>query len=884
MAETDRADDSRVGEYDGTADERGGTADGGCHLCDLPTGDDPVTAADVDGDFCCQGCLTVARHLDATGDSAAAGRAAGDSAATGRAAGDSAATGRAADDLDELDTGPDADAVEGAETFLAVEGMHCSTCESFLEARATDREGVRAAEASYASDLLRVVHDADTVDADALAETVSGVGYDAREVSTAADAEPGGQRQEAVGRLLVGGFFGMLVMLWYVLFLYPTYLGVDPDLLLLDVDGQAGRYLLGNVWVMATVVLGYTGYPILRGAYVSLRAGEPNMDLLVALAAVTAYTYSTLAALTGQGEVYFDVSVVVVLAVTIGGYYERRVKDRATGELAELTTDRVERARRRTGDGVEDVSLEAVTAGDDVVVRTGERVPLDGRVAEGEAAVDEALVTGESVPVRKTPDDEVVGGAQVTDGGLVVAVDEHERNTLDRIARRLWELQTGRRGAQRLVDRLAGVFVPLVLAVATLAAAAHLALGATPTGALLTGLAVLVVSCPCALGLATPLSVAAGVRDALAAGIVVTDESAFERATDAEVVAFDKTGTLTTGDLELDRRPDDDLLADAAAVEQFADHPLAVAVTEAAGDLAGDGPADSARADSAPADRTTADSGAGDPTVTDVEHEPGRGVVGTIERSAVGDDAAADAGGDGATGDGGADTGDERRVAVGHPDLFAERGWAVSEDLRSEFDAARERGSVAALVGRDGRAEALVSAADTPREGWETVLSDLAADREVVVITGDEGGAATRYREHDAVSDVFAGVPPEAKGEVVARLRERGPVAMVGDGSNDAPALAAADVGIAFAEGTALAADAADAVVTTGDLATVPEVFELTRATRRRIRENVGWALCYNGVAVPAAAAGLLNPLVAAVAMAGSSLLVVTNASRSLLE
>jgi len=858
MAETDRADDRRVAERasasdgsaterappddDGATGERDGRAADGCRLCDLPTGDDPVTAPDVDGEFCCQGCLTVARHLDATDDSRAEGGEVGG--------------------VDNLDTGPDADAVDGTETFLAVDGMHCSTCESFLEARATDREGVRAAEASYASDLLRVVHDPDAVDADALSATMSGLGYDAREVSTAADTDPGRQRQEAVGRLLVGGFFGMVVMLWYVLFLYPTYLGVDPDLLLLDVDGQAGQYLLGNVWVMATVVLGYTGYPVLRGAYVSLRAGEPNMDLLVALAAVTAYTYSTLAALTGQGEVYFDVSVVVVLAVTIGGYYERRVKDRATGELAELTTDRVERGRLRTDDGTETVPLDEVTAGDEVVVRTGERVPLDGTTVEGEAAVDEALVTGESVPVRKTPGDEVVGGAQVTDGGLVVAVDEHERNTLDRIARRLWELQTGRRGVQRLVDRLAAVFVPLVLVVAALATAAHLALGASPTGALLTGLAVLVVSCPCALGLATPLSVAAGVRDALGAGIVVTDESAFERATDAEVVAFDKTGTLTTGELELDRQPDDALLADAAAVEQFADHPLAVAITDATADVSGV---------------------ATDAAVTDVDHEPGRGVVGTVEVAPTGGETGGDTGDDAAA-DGGDDAGDRRRVAVGHPELFTERDWTVPEGLRADFETARDRGSVAALVGRDGEATAVVSATDAPRAGWEGVVSDLAADRDVVVITGDEGGAATRYREHEAVSDVFAGVPPEAKGEVVARLRERGPVAMVGDGSNDAPALAAADVGIAFAEGTALAADAADAVVTTGDLATVPRVFELTRATRRRIRENVGWALCYNGVAVPAAAVGLLNPLVAAVAMAGSSLLVVTNASRSLLD
>jgi len=830
----------------GSADSGGDAApdrDAGCRLCDLPVGPDPVTDPDVDGEFCCQGCLSVAKRLgdldDAPGDD---GPATGPTGATGTAD----ATGPT-DATDRLDTGEDAGDVEGEDAFLAVDGMHCGTCESFLEARATDREGVRAADASYAADLLRVVYDPETVSAPELPEVVSGAGYEARLVTDAEDADPGGTQEETVGRLLVGGFFGMLVMVWYVLFLYPTYLGVDPARLPLDLTGIAGAYLLGNVWIMSTIVLVYTGYPILRGAYVSLRAGEPNMDLLVSLAAVTAWTYSTVALALGHTEVYFDVSVVVVMAVTVGGYYERRVKNRATDRLTDLTTDRVGTARRRSGMGdsdagsdefdgsgdseMEEVPVEDVTAGDELVVRPGERVPLDGTVIEGTAAVDEALVTGESLPVRKAPGDEAVGGSEVTDGGLVVRVDEGEANTLDRIARHLWAVQSGRRGVQRLADRLATVFVPVVVVLAVVATVAHLGLGAAPTAALLTGLTVLVVSCPCALGLATPLSVAAGVSAALKRGIVVTDASLFERASEADVVAFDKTGTLTTGDLTLVERPDSDLLADAAAVEAFADHPLADAVVDAAG-----------------SDAAT--------EVTDVEQYPGRGVGATV---------------------------DGRAVLVGRPDLFEERGWTVPEELETRFESARDDAKVAALVGRDGTAAGLLAAADTPREGWEDVVADLGVDREVVVITGDEGAAADRFREHEAVDEVFAGVPPEGKGELVERLRARGTVAMVGDGSNDAPALAAADVGIALADGAALAAEAADAVITTGDLDAVPTVFDVTRATRRRIRENVGWALCYNAVAVPAAALGLLNPLVAAVAMAGSSLLVVGNASRSLL-
>jgi len=835
--------DSAAARGSDLSDGAAGDPDAGCRLCDLPVGPDPVTGPDVAGEFCCQGCLSVAERLEAVDD--------------GPAGED--ATGQAPISTDRLDDGPDAATVDGADAFLAVEGMHCATCESFLEARATDHEGVRAAEGSYAADLLRVVYDPEAVDESTLAGVVSGAGYEARLVEDAEDADPGHTQEETVGRLVVGGFFGMMTMLWYVLFLYPVYLGVDPAALPIDLGGSAGAYLLWNVWLMSTVVLAYTGYPILRGAYVSLRAGEPNMDLLVALAAVTAWTYSTVALVVGHTEVYFDVSVVVVLAVTVGGYYERRVKNRATERLTDLTTDRVGTARRRTGgdldgsvraveDGgapaVEEVPVEDVAAGDELVVRPGERIPLDGTVTEGSAAVDEALVTGESLPVSKEPGDEVVGGSEVTDGGLLVRVDEGEANTLDRIAHHLWTVQSGRRGVQRLADRLATIFVPVVVTLALLATVVHVGLGSAPTAALLTGLAVLVVSCPCALGLATPLSVAAGVSAALERGIVVTDESLFERATEADVVAFDKTGTLTTGDLTLVERPDGDLLADAGAVEAFADHPLARAIVDAANEAASAG-SDAPRG--APADRE----------VTDVEQHPGRGIGATV---------------------------DGRAVLVGRPDLFDERGWTVPDELRVRFERAREEAKVAALAGRDGTAEGLVAAADTPREGWERVVADLGTDREIVVITGDEGAAAERFREHAAVDEVFAGVPPEGKGELVERLRSRGTVAMVGDGSNDAPALAAADVGIALADGAALAAEAADAVVTTGELDAVPTVFDVTRATRARIRQNVGWALCYNAVAVPTAALGLLNPLVAAVAMAGSSLLVVGNASRSVLE
>ncbi|MFB6228560.1 MAG: heavy metal translocating P-type ATPase [Halobacteriales archaeon] len=797
------------------------TEDGdACTLCDLPTPEPPVTDDGVEGRFCCRGCLEAYRTLgDVDPEKARATLRDGDDAGSG-------------DDLPE----------EADTTYLSVEGMHCATCEAFVESTATDREGILGAEASYPSGLLKLAYDPGEVDREQLADVVDRAGYRARDPD-ATDTED----QESLGRLLVGLFFGMMSMMWYVLFLYPTYLGADPGALLLDLDGTAGTYLIWNIWLMATIVLFYTGYPILRGAYVSLRAGEPNMDLLIATAAVTAYAHSVLATLTGATEVYFDIAIVIVLAVTIGNRYEDRMRRRAAGRLADITEERVQAATRRTRSGdTEQVSVDELGAGDEVVVGAGERIPVDGTVIEGEAGVDESLITGESVPVRKTPGADAIGGAAVIDGGLVVEVGATGASTLDRLTELLWEVRSTRPGAQRLADRLAAVFVPavIVVAVATMAWAV-LASGAS-TGAVLAGLTVLVVSCPCALGLATPLAVAAGVSNAIDRGVVLANGEVIERAGEIDVVAFDKTGTLTEAELRLaDVETDGDadvetLLSRAAALERFADHPVAAAIVES---VAGGGDTESERA------------GEDGREIGEVTHRPGRGVSGIV---------------------GGQET------VVGSAALFAEEGWTVPEPIVDRAGTAREAGEIPALIGWSGAARGVAIAGEQPRDGWEDVVSTLAADHRVVVITGDGEEATRRFRDHPGVAEVFAGVPPEAKTEVIERLRTDGQVAMVGDGSNDAPALGAADLGIALERGTKLAADAADAVITTDDITAVPEIFDITATTRRRIRENLGWAFLYNTVAIPLAVAGALNPLFAALAMSASSLLVVANSSRSM--
>lgn len=780
-----------------------------CTLCGLETPNPPVEAEEVAGVFCCQGCLEVSRRLE-DADGGEMGNYEEESA---EPRSDQAA------DSDGADVG-----------YLDVAGMHCTTCEAFLEKRASGQDGVVTAEASYGAGILRITYDPVKTDLPTLQQSISGMGYEVRPIEEH-HADHSDDRTES--RLLIGLIFGVLTMMWYVLFLYPTYLGMPPERLLLDVTGSAGSYVLWMVAVASTVVLGYTGAPILRGAWVSMRTFRPDMDLLVALAAGTAYVYSLLALSVGRTEVYFDVAVVIMVVVTVGRYYETRVRHQAGDALADLATARVQEARIQTQDGPDTVPVQSLQPTDTVIVRAGERIPVDGTVLEGRAAVDESLLTGEASPVSRAAGERVLGGTVATDGRLLIEPNPDGSSTVDRLVEVLWEVQSQHGGTQRLADRLATVFVPLVIGLAVIVGGTHLILGSTPTGALLTGLAVLVVSCPCALGLATPLAVASGLRVGLAEGVVLSDRAVIERVTDIEVIALDKTGTLTTGGMAVEEVIGaEETLTYAAAVEQYADHPIAEAIVQAA----------------EPAEWP----------VRNFDRYPGLGAAATV---------------------------DGTRVVVGRLELFEREGIEIPERLRVRYEGALEDGKTPTYVAWGDHAQGVIVAAGARRSAWNTVIDALAERAaQILILTGDERSAVEPIAQHPEVDEVFAEIPPEGKAEVVQRFRTDRSVAMVGDGSNDAPALGAADVGIAMGGGTDLAAQAADAVVVNDDLRTVPRVFDLTEAIRRRIRENLGWAFVYNLLAIPLAAIGLLNPLFAAIAMSASSLLVVANSSRSLLD
>ncbi|MDX1672050.1 MAG: cation-translocating P-type ATPase, partial [Balneolaceae bacterium] len=633
------------------------------------------------------------------------------------------------------------------------------------------------------------------------------------------------EETEWAGRLVMGGIFSLFGLVFYILFLYPLYLGGEG---LVALTGMESSFIIANIWVMTTFVLCYTGWPILRGAWVSLTVMKPNMDLLVSLAALSAYCYSVVAFMMGMTEVYFDVTVAIVMVVSLGNFYEHRIRSRKSGLMAQLTGEQIREARLMQEGSAVTVPLEQLKPGDRVLVKAGERVPIDGTIVDGEATVNEALITGESLPVRRKKGDSVIGGTLVTDNALIVETGPDAESTLNHLVRLMWNIQSSSPGIQRLADRLAAWFVPVVLLLAAGTLAYLLINGHPFNSSMLAGLSVLIVSCPCALGLATPMAVASGVREALENRIVIKDVSVLERGADIDIVALDKTGTLTTGSMQLlDRGEDEQALALAAAVERFAAHPAARAIAESV--------------------ETNGYS------VTEFDS------FSTGVRALV----------------------DGKQVYAGEPDWVVSEGLKVSDQQQGKIDRCRRKARIPVAVGWDGEVRSILEVGDRLRPESKKALRELAKERKVVLITGDSEAAAEQVREELGLKQVFANVRPEAKSEIIRNLRKSGSVAMIGDGSNDAPALAEADIGIAFGP-TALAADSADIVILDDRLERIFSAFSAADRTRIRIRQNLGWAFLYNVVAIPLAVAGMINPLFAALAMAGSSILVVINSSRSM--
>jgi Cu+-exporting ATPase len=612
--------------------------------------------------------------------------------------------------------------------------------------------------------------------------------------------------------------------------------------------------------VLATPVVLWAGWPFFERGWASIRSGNLNMFTLIAIGTGVAWLYSIVATLApglfpasmrghdGSVAVYFEAAAVITVLVLLGQVLELRAREQTSGAIRALLDLSPKIARRIRADGTdEDVSLEEVASGDRLRVRPGERVPVDGEIIEGRSAIDESMVTGESMPVTKTTGDKVVGGTMNQSGGFVMRAEKIGRDTvLSRIVQMVAEAQRSRAPIQRLADQVASWFVPTVIAVAALAFIAWSIWGPEPrlTFGLIAAVSVLIIACPCALGLATPMSIMVGVGRGAQSGVLIKNAEALERMEKVDTLVIDKTGTLTEGRpsvvaLEAVSGLDgNDVLRLAASLERQSEHPLADAIVRAAQEQK-----------LALANAENFDS------------PVGKGVVGTVEGHAL---------------------------VIGNRRIMADAG-IDTVPLDGRADDMRKDGATAIYVAIDGKIAGLLAIADPVKASTPAAIAALKeAGLRVVMLTGDNRTTAEAVARKLSIPEVEAEVLPDEKSKVIARLRQEGRiVAMAGDGINDAPALAAADVGIAMGTGTEIAMESAGITLLGGDLGGIVRARHLSTATMSNIRQNLFFAFIYNAAGVPVAAGVLypvlgvlLSPIIAAAAMALSSASVITNALR----
>ncbi|NML31530.1 heavy metal translocating P-type ATPase [Paraburkholderia antibiotica] len=825
-------------------------------------------------------------------------------------------------------------------TELQIGGMTCAACATRVEKALAKVPGVARASVNLATEIATIhAENVASADTDALIAAVKKAGYEAMPIVTpgtpsatveaidaSAPAATGEhhsathpataaeRKQREAHRDLAGVIASALLTLPLVAPMFGEWFGV---------------HVMPPAWlqfVLASIVQFAFGARFYRAAWRAVRAGAGNMDLLVALGTSAAYGISVYELALHPGDtmhLYFEASAVVITLVRFGKWLEARAKRQTTDAIRALNALRPDRARIRDGAGERDVPLAQVQVGTVVIVRPGERVPVDGAVLEGRTHIDEALITGESLPVPKQAGDAVTAGSINGEGLLAVTTTAiGAETTLARIIRLVESAQAEKAPIQRLVDRVSEIFVPAILAIAALTLIGWLIAGAGGETAILNAVAVLVIACPCALGLATPAAIMAGTGVAARHGVLIKDAEALEIAHRVSIVAFDKTGTLTLGQPSVTAFESvgaigrDDALALAAAVQRHSDHPLARAVVNAyeaaqsggadnsvaqasetvgagqaveavgvvnAGETVGKAGAIGAAEATEATETANASTGqtpaqapralqtAAATATTPSTHTHAAAPQATAARAVAGRGVEADI--------------DGRTIALGSTRWLRELGIALSPELAaraSELEAAGN--TVSWLMTRAPHAPAalaLIGFGDTVKPSARAAVERLARmGIRSVLVTGDNHGSAASVARTLGIDEFHAEVLPDDKARVIRdlKIRHAGIVAMAGDGINDAPALAAADIGIAMATGTDVAMHAAGVTLMRGDPALVADAIDISRRTWRKIQQNLFWAFVYNLIGIPLAAFGLLNPMLAGAAMAFSSVSVVTNA------
>ena len=714
--------------------------------------------------------------------------------------------------------------------ILEISGMTCASCVRRVERALSRVEGVETASVNFAAETARVTLATD-VPVERLIAAVEKAGYEARKAQPAEDREAtrASHARRTLTTLILGAIIGVPTII--------LAMGMDIADITINDDHQLTGWLL---LLLATPIQFGLGWRFYKGSYTSLRHLNPNMDVLVALGTTVAYLYSAWVVVADTGEnMFFDVSVAVLLFITMGKYFEERSKGEASSAIRQLLGMAAKSASVvRDGQEIE-LPIDAVRAGDIVIVRPGQRVPVDGIVREGHTTIDESMLTGESIPVERKPGDHVISGT-INQNGLmrVEATGVGENTALARMARMVEEAQGSKAPIQRLVDRVAAVFVPVVIVIALAVFVGWGLLAGEWVDGMIAAVAVLVVACPCALGLATPTAIMVGTGMGAERGILIKNADVLERIRGLDVVLLDKTGTLTEGRPQVTEVvptagiAEAELLRIAAAAESGSEHPLSRAVVDAAQERSLDLPA-----------------------IDKFEAHTARGVSARVEG---------------------------RTVLAGNRRLLEEHGVTPGEEVLARLHDLEAAGRTAILVAIDGEVAGILGIFDEVKQNAPRAVDALRRlGLRVIMMTGDNERAAAAVARRVGIDEFHANARPEDKLELVRTLQAEGrSVAMVGDGINDAPALAQADIGVAMSTGSDVAIEAGDITLLHGDVSKLTEAVMLGQSTLATIRQNLVWAFGYNVLAIPVAAAGLLNPIIAGAAMAFSSVSVMANSLR----
>jgi heavy metal translocating P-type ATPase len=706
-----------------------------------------------------------------------------------------------------------------------VEGMTCASCAVRIERVLGKQEGVETAVVNFAGQEARATVSSEA-DLEALRAAVAKIGYDIAEIDPDDDRRSITERYNEEARYQLRNVIGAAAL--------------SIPLMLLAMLGPDEPWNYWTQFILATIVVFGFGSQFLRAAWKQVKSGSPAMDTLIATGTLAAWAYSTYAIFAGE-PLFFETAGMIITLILLGRYFEARAKGEASNAIAKLAELGAKQARVVRGGEEILVDPMELAPGDTIIVLPGEKIPADGIVIAGRSGVDESMLTGESAPVTKETGSDVFGATVNQQGRLEIEVREVGPNTaLSQIMKLVGDAQATKAPVQKLADRISGVFVPVVISIAIVVGIVWFIVSGDIGTAVQNSVAVLIIACPCALGLATPTAIMVGSGRGAEMGVLFKNAEVFERAHDVDTVVFDKTGTLTRGAMTLvDVVTDGDMNGDlteflmlAGSLESGSEHPIGKAVALGAEE-------------------------------NDIELEPvedfesiqGMGARGVVAG---------------------------HTVVVGKPALFTENGFSGLDMWSDRFDEVSMKGNTTFMVGWDGTVEGVVSVADTVRPTAAVAVKDLhGIGVSTAMLTGDSLHTAEAIASSIGIDEVVAEVLPGEKSEAVAMMQADGKVvAFVGDGINDAPALTVADLGMAVGSGTDVAIEAGDVVLMSGDPTTSVTAIRLARRTFKTIRQNLFWAFGYNTAAIPLAALGFLNPMIAAAAMAFSSVSVVANSVR----